>query len=165
MARTRQEIKKQKRRKSGLYKFFITTFLVLVSLLVVGGVAFGYVVMQAAEVTSSAKQELERGEHSQKRQVVVNPNEDNISILFLGLDDRDGNLQGRTDALLLATFNKKEGTVKMLSIPRDSRVEIAGKNKEDKRRSDHPYRLNKSKPIEIFQLVMEMDSLEKIQEV
>lgn len=139
MALTRKDIKKEKRRSSGLYKFIKTIALIIVTIVIVGGGVFGYFVMKAAGVTSSAQQELERGDRSEKRQVVVNPSKDNISVLFLGLDDRDGGLQGRTDALLLATFNKTEGSVKIVSVPRDARVEIVGRDRLDKINHAHAF--------------------------
>lgn len=139
LARSRQDIKKEKRRKSGFYKFLKTISLLLITVAIVGGGAFGYFMLKAAEVTSSAQQELERGDRSEKRLVPVNPSKDNISVLFLGLDDRDGGLKGRTDALLLATFNKKENSVKMVSIPRDARVELVGRDRQDKINHAHAF--------------------------
>lgn len=139
MARTRNDIKKEKRRKSGLYKFVKTIGILSVTLMIVGGAAFGYLMIKAADVTSSAKTDLERGDRSEKRLVAVNPSKDNISVLFLGLDDRDGGLKGRTDALLLATFNKKDSSVKMVSIPRDARVELVGRDRQDKINHAHAF--------------------------
>ncbi|RXJ02295.1 LytR family transcriptional regulator [Anaerobacillus alkaliphilus] len=139
MALTRSEKKKEKRRKSGTYKFLKTTGLILVTLMVLIGGAFGYFVMKAADVTTSAQTSLERGDRSEKRLVPVNPSKDNISVLFLGLDDRDGGLKGRTDALLLATFNKKENSVKMVSVPRDARVELIGRDRMDKINHAHAF--------------------------
>ena len=58
------------------------------------------------------------------------------SILFLGIDDSDKRSQGednsRSDAIILATLNKQEKTVKLLSIPRDSIVYIPAKGYNDK---------------------------------
>lgn len=58
------------------------------------------------------------------------------SILFLGIDDSDKRSQGednsRSDAIILATLNKQEKTVKLLSIPRDSLVYIPAKGYNDK---------------------------------
>ncbi|QOY37093.1 LCP family protein [Anaerobacillus isosaccharinicus] len=139
MALTRNQIKKEKRRKSGLYKFFKTISLLIITLLVIGGAAFGYLVIKAADVTSSAQQDLERGDRSEKRDMAVNPSRDSISVLFLGVDDRTESLRGRTDAMILATFNKDDHTIKMVSIPRDSRVEIAGRNKMDKINHAHAF--------------------------
>ncbi|UTR16179.1 LCP family protein [Salipaludibacillus sp. LMS25] len=101
--------------------------------------ALAYMVHQLASVTSSAQQELERGDRSELREEAVNPDIDPVSILFLGLDTRDGDLSGRTDAMLLLTFNPDEGTVKMLNIPRDSRVNISGRYEQDKINHAHAY--------------------------
>ncbi|TXF87539.1 LytR family transcriptional regulator, partial [Lactobacillus delbrueckii subsp. bulgaricus] len=49
---------------------------------------------------------------------------------LLGIDAREKNGetvdQARSDANVLVTFNRKEKTAKMLSIPRDTRVQLAG---------------------------------------
>lgn len=57
--------------------------------------------------------------------------EDPFSILLLGIDERE-NDSGRTDTMIVATVNPALGTIKMLSIPRDSRVEIIGNNTTEK---------------------------------
>ncbi|MDX1805972.1 MAG: LCP family protein [Paenisporosarcina sp.] len=61
---------------------------------------------------------------------------DQTSILFLGIDDSDKRSQGednsRSDAIILATLNKQEKTVKLLSIPRDSLVYIPSNGYNDK---------------------------------
>lgn len=56
---------------------------------------------------------------------------DNFSVLLLGVDERE-NDRGRTDTMIVATVNPSLGTVKMLSIPRDSRVEIVGNDTIEK---------------------------------
>src|SRR5699024_8596952 len=53
-------------------------------------------------------------EQSAMREEIVDPVEDNVSILFLGIDtseEREYEEKSRTDALLVATFNKDKGTV------------------------------------------------------
>lgn len=62
---------------------------------------------------------------------------DNISVLIMGVDESDIREKGygkatRTDALLLATINKNDKSVKLVSIPRDSRVYIKSRDKYDK---------------------------------
>jgi polyisoprenyl-teichoic acid--peptidoglycan teichoic acid transferase len=54
-----------------------------------------------------------------------------ISILLMGVDERTGD-RGRSDSLILVTVNPEEESMKMLSIPRDTRTEIVGKGIEDK---------------------------------
>ncbi|UCZ52708.1 LCP family protein [Bacillus shivajii] len=129
MTNSRTELKKKKQtsRFRRTWKtfgiFFFVTFLVL------GSVA-AYMAHKMHDVTSSAQLDLERGDRSDIREEAVTPSKDSISILFLGVDDRTGNLSGRTDAMLLATFNEEEGTVKLLNIPRDSLVEIPGRGQD-----------------------------------
>lgn len=110
----------------------------IVSFLVFGSAA-AYYILKIANITDAANETLDRGEKSDKRDVAVNPKEDNISILFLGVDDRDGDLSGRTDAIVLATLNKGNGTIKMTSIPRDSLVDIPGRKNRDKINHAHAY--------------------------
>lgn len=139
MAQTRRDFKKVKKKSRRSYKIFKTLALVAFVLMIIGGGAFAYIVHKMADVTASAHQDLDRGEQSEKREEAVDTSSDNFSILFLGVDDRDTNVKGRTDAILLATFNEQDGTVKMVSIPRDSRVEIAGRDRMDKINHAHVF--------------------------
>ena len=56
-----------------------------------------------------------------------------FTLLIMGIEDyaTDGQ-NGRTDSLMFATVNPKTQKISLMSIPRDSRVPIVGKNKEDK---------------------------------
>lgn len=54
-----------------------------------------------------------------------------FSVLLLGVDQREHD-SGRTDTMIVATVNPELGTIKMLSIPRDSRVEIVGNGTVEK---------------------------------
>ncbi|MCG3089547.1 LCP family protein [Sporosarcina cyprini] len=73
----------------------------------------------------------------------VEPASDNVSILLIGVDDSETRGQGddnsRSDALLVATFNPKEKSVKLLSIPRDSYVYIPKVDYKDKITHAHAY--------------------------
>ena len=78
----------------------------------------------------------------ERRIAAVDPKKDSISILIMGVDDsniRDFGEATRTDALILATFNVKDKSVKMVSIPRDSYVYIPEKEKKDKITHAHVY--------------------------
>jgi len=57
------------------------------------------------------------------------PPEDQVNILLLGSDWRP-NSGYRTDVVLLASINKKEATISLVSFPRDLWVEIPGIQKE-----------------------------------
>lgn len=48
-----------------------------------------------------------------------------MTLLMLGCDMREGEKSGRSDTIMLAFVNLNEGAVNLLSIPRDTRVELA----------------------------------------
>lgn len=54
-----------------------------------------------------------------------------FSVLMLGVDERPGD-RGRSDSIIVMTVNPKTESIDMLSIPRDTRVEIVGKGIDDK---------------------------------
>lgn len=87
-------------------------------------------------VPSTQKSDL-RGEAK------VEPAKDNVSVLLIGVDDSEARMQGdgnsRSDALLVATFNPEEKSVKLLSIPRDSYVYIPKVGYKDKITHAHAY--------------------------
>ncbi|WP_257131761.1 LCP family protein [Bacillus sp. AFS017336] len=63
---------------------------------------------------------------------------DPISILFLGIENyATGGKGGRTDSMILATFNPKKETIKTMSIPRDTYVDIPGH--AEKTKINHAY--------------------------
>lgn len=74
----------------------------------------------------------------------VEPLTDNISILFIGVDDSEERNQSddnvRSDALVLATLNNKDKSIKLVSIPRDTYTYIPDSGKEDK--ITHAYAFN-----------------------
>ena len=77
---------------------------------------------------------------SAKREQAIDPLEDNFSILFIGIDDsdeRDYQGNSRSDALILATFNKDQKSINLLSIPRDSYVYVPEKGVTTKINAAH----------------------------
>ncbi|UOQ94410.1 LCP family protein [Halobacillus shinanisalinarum] len=118
-------------------------------LLVFVGAAVGYAAFltdKARQAANESHQSLERGVKSDMRNTKVQPEFDNTSILFIGVDDSDtrsnGNPQGhtsRSDALVLATFNNEKKSVKLLSIPRDSYVYIPEVGYQDKITHAHAF--------------------------
>ena len=131
----RSRMRRRKRRQRRIFRIFM--LIGLLSFVVLGG-AIGYFAWKLTDVAADTQETLERGEKSELREVAVDPKEDNISVLFLGVDNRDGELDGLSDAMLLATFNKQEHSVKLTSIPRDSLVTIPGRG-EDKITHAHAY--------------------------
>lgn len=133
MTQTRNMQRKKKRRALRVFLFvMLFTFIAV-------GSAFSYFVHTLSNVTATSQVTLDRGEKSVKREEVVVPDQDNISVLILGVDDRDNDVRGRTDAMLLATFNIEESSIKILSIPRDSYVSIPSQANKDKINHAHAY--------------------------
>ncbi|KRF65124.1 transcriptional regulator [Bacillus sp. Soil768D1] len=136
MSNTRRvyKIKKtKKKRRKRLWLF-------LVPLLVLGLGATTYAASLYMKAQNVFNDSYDPVEASAKRNETVDPLKDNFSILFIGIDDSDDrDLKGnsRSDALMLATFNKDQKSIKLLSIPRDSYVYVPAKGVTTKINSAH----------------------------
>jgi LCP family protein required for cell wall assembly len=134
---------KEEANKKKSKRWLLWIFLPILTLLIGAGTYAAYIANTAKNVVDSSQYELEsRAIHkkSELRKKMVNPRVDNISILFLGVDENDGSFKNaRTDSMILATFNEKEKSIKMVSIPRDSRVELVGRDRMDKITHAHAY--------------------------
>nr|WP_148361205.1 LCP family protein [Bacillus timonensis] len=65
---------------------------------------------------------------------------DPISVLLIGTDKvTDEEDKGRSDSLNVITINPNTKSMKVVSIPRDTRTEMIGKGKEDKITAAHAY--------------------------
>ncbi|TYR80139.1 LytR family transcriptional regulator [Priestia megaterium] len=129
----------RKKRRRRLFSFL------LLPILIIGltATAYGsYLFAKAKGIASNSFESLGGRETSPMRDRKIDPKKDNISILFMGVDDsetRNFGSSARTDALILATLNEDDKTVKLVSIPRDSRVYIPEKEKKDKITHAHAY--------------------------
>ncbi|MBO8157874.1 MAG: LCP family protein [Bacillaceae bacterium] len=131
----------RKKRKKSLWILWSVFGLILFAFGVTAGYAV-YLTDMAKDTTEQAQLKLKRGSISEKRTEPVDPDYDNISILFLGIDDsevRNFGGNARSDAMVLATFNEKEKSVKMVSIPRDSYVYVPVEGRYDKITHAHAY--------------------------
>ncbi|WP_341301666.1 LCP family protein [Lysinibacillus sp. FSL H8-0500] len=132
------------KKRSSKASLIIKVTLLLAASLVICVVAYGvYLTKQVEHAANSAHEVLEGREAPPLREAKVEPIHDNVSILFVGVDDSDKREQGsdnsRSDALILATLNNKTNSVKMLSIPRDSYVYIPGVGFKDKITHAHAF--------------------------
>ncbi|MEB9456754.1 LCP family protein [Bacillus anthracis] len=134
---TRSKPKKNKKK----IKIIIS---VILFFLIVGGGYTWFLVNKASSAVRNAAHDLARGDKSDLRDKAVKPIANNVSVLVMGVDESDvrGKEYGeaiRTDALLLATFNKDSKSVKLLSIPRDTYTYIPVEKKKDKITHAHAY--------------------------
>lgn len=130
--------KKKKSRKKRIFMWIIVPLLIVA----LGGAGYATFLLKKAE--SVVNKSYKPVKTVSKRTETVNPDMDNISILLIGVDESKSRKKQygdavRSDALLVATLNKKEKSVKLLSIPRDSYVYIPGKDKYDKITHAHAY--------------------------
>jgi polyisoprenyl-teichoic acid--peptidoglycan teichoic acid transferase len=107
--------KKKKKKKIRI----IATLGILLLLLLGGGIYYG------SQVYTAAYEGLDRGEKSSLREEAVDPQDDPISILLMGVEDysTDGSA-GRADTQIVLTINPDTNKMTMTSVPRDTRVEI-----------------------------------------
>ena len=126
-----------KKRKSSKFSLIIKISLLLAASLLICATAYGvYITKQAEYAANEAFEALEGRNTPNSSDEKAKPVNENVSILFVGVDDSENRGQGsensRSDALILATLNNTTKTIKMLSIPRDSYVHIPKVGYKDK---------------------------------
>lgn len=127
MSGSRQDYRKKKKKKNWK-KYILLPLLILM----LGALSYsGYLYYKANDVVKDSYVELDRDKDKDKDNSAV----ENVSILIAGVDtggNRGETLGIRTDALMVATFNKDTKSVKLLSIPRDTYTYIPRKGYNDK---------------------------------
>ncbi len=118
-ARLKAERDRRKRRA----KRIIVTSLVAVALLLVGGAAgaFAYV----KHIESTMQRTIVKQEELQNALTKAKPQEP-FTMLMLGADYRPGEIKYRTDVMILVKVDPQTKKVWMISIPRDTKVNIPG---------------------------------------
>ncbi|MFB4163874.1 LCP family protein [Alteribacillus sp. JSM 102045] len=97
--------------------------------LAVGGYAY-YLYSSISDTASTMHENIVR--ESNHREAAASPEKDDpISFLLLGIDNEDTE-SGRSDTMIVLTVNPNKESIKMVSIPRDTRTEIIGRGREDK---------------------------------
>ena len=137
--RQRMQKKQRKRKKRRLVAFFILLPLVFLAFTAAGYGAFLY---NKAETVLTDSYADDGREKSPLRDAEVHPLNDNISILFIGLDEsevREKKDLSRSDALMLVTLNVEEKSIKLLSIPRDSYAYVPAMGYKTKINHAHAY--------------------------
>ncbi|MFS0821588.1 LCP family protein [Bacillus sp. 1P02SD] len=120
-------VKRKVKRKRRKLRLFLFVFL----LLIIGAGTYTYMVYNdVANAVDKMHNPLDRVV-SEKREVQAQfANQDPLSILLVGVDEREDD-RGRTDSMLVLTINPKLGSTKILSIPRDTRAELIDNDDPD----------------------------------
>lgn len=143
----RAEQKKKKR------TWLRVTGIILVLLLIAGG-AYGFSIYNSLKnAVETMHQPVERKSDKRPAPIALTKKEP-FSVLMLGVDERQGD-KGRSDTIIVLTVNPNLNSVKMLSIPRDTRTEIVGKGTQDK--INHAYAFG--------DIPMAMDTVEKFLDI
>ena len=139
----RKLYKKEKKKHSKKRKVLTISLIIVASMLISLSTYAVYLTKKAELAADNAFQVAGDREKSNLREEKVEPLNDNVSVLFVGIDDSEERNQGddnsRSDALMLATLNNKSKTVKLVSIPRDSYVYIDEVGYNDKITHAHSY--------------------------
>ncbi|WIF97676.1 MULTISPECIES: LCP family glycopolymer transferase [Pontibacillus] len=98
------------------------------AVLVVGGLVYGFSVYQSFQNTMDQVYEPLKRDTDKRVDMVTKKDQIDappFSVLLLGVDEREDDV-GRSDTMIVLTVNPSEETIKMLSIPRDTRTDIIG---------------------------------------
>ncbi|MBT2756717.1 LytR family transcriptional regulator [Mesobacillus foraminis] len=99
---------------------------------IIGAGAYAYSVYHSvSNAVDTMHQPIEREKSEKREKEVTLTKKEPFSVLMLGVDEREGD-RGRSDTMIVLTVNPNNNSVKMLSIPRDTRTEIVGKGFDDK---------------------------------
>lgn len=122
-------MERQLRRKS---KKSIKIILVTIFLLIAGSVTYGLSVYKNINnAANKVHSPIDRSSEVKRTSDLSLKKKDPFSVLILGIDADEGE-KGRSDSMILITVNPEKMSMDMLSIPRDTRVEIVGKGMDDK---------------------------------
>ncbi|WP_291293634.1 LCP family protein [Enterococcus sp.] len=140
-------------------KIFLIIF-GIVAVLVIGAVGIGAkLYMDLSSSIQKTYESVERKNQEEgKRETPVNLDEkDSFSVLLLGIDTGDlGRTdQGRSDAIMVATVNPTDGQTTIVSVPRDTYVDIVGHGTTDK--INHAYAFGGA--------AMSMDTVQKFLDI
>lgn len=144
---------KKKRRKLGKGKKIVFILLGIILVIVLGAAAvFGKTYFDVKKTANKISQPLEGRVESTSIK-----HGDPFSVLLLGLDTGEfgRNDIGRSDTILVATVNPKENKTTLVSVPRDTRMEMVGHGTIEK--AAHAYAHGQEK--------MAMDSIENFLDV
>ncbi len=120
--------KKKKKRHPVRNTFIILLCLVLVGVSCVG--FYGYQTVERILSSFNTDEPLVENQYINSSELYSDPNQTNI--LLIGIDARKADDDSRSDTMMLVTIDNTNGQIKLTSFLRDSYVEIAGKNWNEK---------------------------------
>ncbi|SDM70107.1 LCP family protein [Bacillus sp. OK048] len=132
MNSTRLDRKKKTKKKSKWLRYSLFTFFII---LVGGGLYFYNAYNDVANAVNKMNKPISREISDKREEKVEFEKKDPISILMVGIDEREGD-HGRTDSMLVLTVNPETKTTKIVSIPRDTRTKLINTKNPKKTTTD-----------------------------
>ncbi|MBR7554746.1 LCP family protein [Allobacillus sp. GCM10007491] len=133
---TRKDKRKQKGNKKGL-----KIVLIVLGLLILAGVIYAaYLYKQVDDAVSEMYQPLDSDQEKKEEIEQRFKDKDTINALLLGVDEREGD-KGRSDTMIFLSLNPDTNKILMLSIPRDTYVNIPGRGMD---KINHAYAFGNS---------------------
>ncbi|MCP3031511.1 LCP family protein [Halobacillus sp. A1] len=129
-----RRINKRKKKK----KTWLLVTISVVLLLAGSGAAYLYSVFNNVKTTvdDEIHEEVSGIDNDETKEKVKD--EEPINVLLLGVDERE-NDSGRADTMIVLSLDPANDRMQMVSIPRDSRTEIAGEGMTDKINHSYAY--------------------------
>ncbi|MBU6081896.1 LCP family glycopolymer transferase [Allobacillus halotolerans] len=135
------ETRKGKRnQKKGNKKGLKIVLIVLGVLLLAGIIYFAYLYKQVDNAVSEMYQPLDSDQEKKEEIEQRFKDRDTINALLLGVDERSGD-KGRSDTMIFLSLNPDTNKMLMLSIPRDTYVNIPGRGMD---KINHAYAFGNS---------------------
>lgn len=125
--RERENVERVKKRRKVKKRWTPLKILLLIALMLVIGVGgfIGYTYYQVDQTVKKIQSPVKNtGDTVVEKQKPV-------SVLLLGVDQRPGE-RGRSDSIMIMTLNPTQNESRLISIPRDTKVEIVGRGTNDK---------------------------------
>ncbi len=113
----------EKRKKRMIRLYCKTLAITLAVCLVLMGVGYGIFVYMMGGLNRS---EIDESNLSVNEELSVLGADKIMNIAFYGVDSRNHDYQGRSDAIMVVSVNGETGTIKLVSIARDTYVSVPG---------------------------------------
>ena len=126
---TRREQRQRKKESHPVRNAFLV-FLSIVIVLVSCVGFYGYSTVK--KLLSSFDTDVQLVDNQYISESLLYSDEEQVNILLVGVDAREGDSESRSDTMMLITLDNKNGEIKLTSFLRDTYVEIAGRKKKEK---------------------------------
>ncbi|WP_164668067.1 LCP family protein [Virgibacillus doumboii] len=119
-------INKRQEKKKRKWPFWVAGIILGILLLI--GLYLVYIYDKVGDTVDTMHEPLARDDNPERQKEIdsIFSNTKSINILLLGVDERK-NDKGRSDTMILMSLNPQTNAMKMLSIPRDTYVDIPGR--------------------------------------